>query len=185
MSPTILQFPDFSKTFILTTDTSDVGCGAVLSQNTDDNDLPIAFASKTFTKGEKKNKAVILKEFTAIHWAINHFKAYLYGRNFLVKTDHRPLPFLFGKKDPTSKLTRMRLDLAEYDITIEYIKGKSNVGADALSRIITTSDELVAAECCQCYPKVSILLILEKDTSSFPVSSIDSQTHKGVTSQVI
>ena len=81
MSPVILQFPDFSKNFILTTDASDIGCGAVLSQNIDGNDLPISFASKTFTKGEK-NKAVILKELTAIHWAVNHFKAYLYGRKF-------------------------------------------------------------------------------------------------------
>ena len=45
-------------------------------------------------------------------------------------------------KDPTSKLTRMRLDLGEYDFSIEYIKGKANVGADGLSRIVTTSNEL-------------------------------------------
>ena len=79
---------------------------------------------------------------TAIHWTINYFKAYLYGRKFIVKTDHRPLVLLFGMKDPTSKLTRIRLDLGEYDFLIEYIKGKANVGADALSGIVTTSDEL-------------------------------------------
>ena len=107
----------------------------------DEHDLPIAFASKTFTKGEK-NKTVILKELTAIHWAINYFKAYLYGRKFIVKTDHRPLVFLFGMKDPTSKLTKMRLDFGEYDFSIEYVEGRANVGADALSRIVTTSDEL-------------------------------------------
>lgn len=141
MCPTILQYPDFSKEFILTTDASDVGCGAVLSQISEGNDLPIAFASKSFTQGEK-NKAVILKELTAIHWAIDYFKAYLYGRKFKVRTDHRPLVFLFGMKNPTSKLTRMRLDLEEYDFVVEYIKGKNNTGADALSRIVITSDEL-------------------------------------------
>lgn len=141
MSPKLLQYPDFKQTFILTTDASDVGCGAVLSQNIDGNDLPIAFASKSFTPGEK-NKSVILKELTAIHWAIDYFKAYLYGRKFVIRTDHRPLVFLFNMKNPTSKLTRMRLDLEDFDFTIEYIQGKTNVTADALSRIVTTSDEL-------------------------------------------
>ena len=141
MSPTLLQYPDFTKTFILTTDASDVGSGAVLSQNINGNDLPIAFASKSFTPGER-NKSTILKELTAIHWGINYFKAYLYGRKFIVRTDHRPLVFLFNMKNPTSKLTRMRLDLEEFDFTIEYINGKSNVTADALSRIQMSSDEL-------------------------------------------
>lgn len=141
MSPTILQYPDFLKEFILTTDASDVGCGAVLSQRFENNDLPIAFASKTFTQGEK-NKPVILKELTAIHWAIKYFRAYLYGHKFTVRTDHRPLVYLFGMKDPSSKLTQMRIDLEEFDFTIEYIKGKNNTGADALSRIVMTSDDL-------------------------------------------
>ena len=141
LSPKILQYPDFSKDFILTTDASDVACGAILSQQYGNSDLPIAYASKSFTKGEK-SKPVIEKELTAIHWAIDYFKSYLYGRRFKVRTDHRPLVYLFGMKQPTSKLTRMRLDLAEYDFDIEYLPGKTNVGADALSRIPTTSEEL-------------------------------------------
>lgn len=141
MSPKILQYPDFNNKFILTTDASDIGCGAVLSQVTEEGDLPVAFASKTFTPGEK-NKAVILKELTAIHWAINYFRPYLYGRRFTVRTDHRPLVYLFKIKDPTSKLTRMRLELEEFDFDIVYIRGKENVGADALSRIQITSEEL-------------------------------------------
>lgn len=141
MSPMVLQYPDFSKPFILTTDASDTGSGAVLSQNINGNDLPIAFASKGFTPGER-NKSTILKELTAIHWAMNYFKPYLYGRKFVVRTDHRPLVFLFNMKNPTSKLTRMRLDLEEFDFTIEYISGKANVTADALSRVHISSDEL-------------------------------------------
>lgn len=141
MSPKILQYPDFTKEFILTTDASDIGCGAVLSQITNDEDKPIAFASKTFTKAEK-NKPTILKELLAIHWAINYFKAYLYGKKFTVKTDHKPLVYLFGMKNPTSKLTRVRMDLEEFNYDVVYIKGKDNVAADALSRIAITSDEL-------------------------------------------
>ena len=141
LSPRILQYPDFSKDFILTTDASDVACGAILSQMYGTCDLPVAFASKTFTKGEKA-KPVIEKELTAIHWAIDYFKPYLYGRRFKVRTDHRPLVYLFGMNKPTSKLTRMRLDLEEYDFDIEYLPGKANVGADALSRIPTKSEDL-------------------------------------------
>lgn len=134
ISPKILQYPDFSKKFVLTTDASKDSCGAVLAQNFEGQELPIAYASRAFTKGEI-NKSTILKELSAIHWAIKHFRCYLYGQKFLVKSDHRPLVYLFSMKDPSSKLTRMRLDLEEFDFDIEYIKGKDNVGADALSRI--------------------------------------------------
>ena len=87
--------------------------------------MPISFASRAFTKGES-NKAVIEQELAAIHWAIEYFKPYIYGRKCLVKSDHRPLTYLFAMKNPSSKLTRMRLDLEEYDFEIEYIKGKEN-----------------------------------------------------------
>lgn len=143
MSPRILQYPDLIKQFILTTDASDIGCGAVLSQVTEAGDQPIAFASKTFIPAER-NKPTILKELTAIHWAINHFESYLYGRRFTIRTDHRPLVYLFNMKKPTSKLTRMRIDLEGYDYDIEYIVGKDNVVADALSRIVITSEQLKA-----------------------------------------
>lgn len=79
--------------------------------------------------------STIEQELTAIHWAVLHFRPYLYGRKFLIRTDHRPLVYLFSIKNPTSKLTRMRWDMEEYDFSIEYIKGKSNVVADAFSRI--------------------------------------------------
>lgn len=141
LSPTVLKFPDFEKDFTITTDASDSACGAILSQTFNNKDLPIAYASKTFTKGEK-NKSIIEKELTAIHWAIDYFKPYVYGRKFKIRTDHRPLTYLFGMKNPSSKLTRMRLDLEEYDFELEYIKGKSNVVADALSRIKIDSDYL-------------------------------------------
>lgn len=134
LSPRILKLPDLQKQFILTTDASQLGCGAVLAQKHGDVELPIAFASRTFTKGESK-KSTIEQELTAIHWAVTYFRPYLYGQKFLIRTDHRPLIYLFSMKDPSSKLTRMRADLEDYDFSIEYIKGKSNTVSDALSRI--------------------------------------------------
>lgn len=133
-SPPILQYPDFSKQFLVTVDASGKACGAVLSQNFDGDDLPIYFASKSFNKGEL-NKSTIEKELLAIHFAINHFRPYIYGTHFTVRSDHKPLIYLFSLKNPSSKLTRIRLELEEYSFTIEHIKGKDNVAADALSRI--------------------------------------------------
>ena len=141
LSPRILQFPDFNKTFILCTDASKIACGAVLSQLHGDVELPVAFASRTFTKGEQK-KSTIEQELLAILWAITYFRPYLYGRRFVVKTDHRPLVYLFSMKDPVSKLTRMRLDLEEYSFDIVHVSGKENVGPDALSRVEINSDKL-------------------------------------------
>lgn len=134
LDPKILKYPDFNKQFCITTDASKIACGAVLSQEYDGLQFPVAFASKTFTKGES-NKSVIEQELTAIHWAVQFFKPYIYGTKFLIKSDHKPLTYLFALKNPSSKLTRMRLDLEEFDFDIEYIKGKDNCGADALSRI--------------------------------------------------
>jgi len=134
MKPTLLQYPDFSKQFCITTDASKQACGAVLSQDHNGQQLPVAYASRSFTKGES-NKSTTEQELAAIHWAINHFRPYVYGRHFLVQSDHRPLSYLFSMRNPSSKLTRMRLDLEEFEFTVEYLKGKDNHVADALSRI--------------------------------------------------
>lgn len=134
MSPNILQYPDYDKSFCITTDASKYACGAVLSQEHDGVQLPISYASRAFTKGES-NKSTIEQELTAIHWAIKFFRPYIYGKRFLVRSDHRPLTYLFSLKNPSSKLTRMRLDLEEFDFVVQYLSGKENYVADALSRI--------------------------------------------------
>lgn len=106
----VLQYPDFSKQFILTVDACKYGTGAILSQMHGDNDLPIAYASKSFTPVEF-NKPTIEQELIWIDYAIRHFRPYIYGTDFLVKSDHRPLVYLYNLKDPSSKLTRIRLEL--------------------------------------------------------------------------
>lgn len=141
ISAPILKYPDWNKEFILTTDASNYAYGAVLSQGEIGNDLPIAYASKNLTKHEI-NKDVLQKELLAIHWGINYFRPYLYGRKFKVVTDHRPLVSLFSDNKPSSKMTRVRQDLCEYEYEIVYRKGSLNVVADALSRIRWDSDML-------------------------------------------
>lgn len=130
----ILQYPDFTKDFILTTDASNLAIGAVLSQGTVGADKPIAYASRTLNTSEI-NYSTIEKELLAIVWATKYFRPYLFGRKFKIITDHRPLQWVMSLKDPNSRLTRWRLKLSEYDFTVVYKQGKYNTNADALSRI--------------------------------------------------
>lgn len=130
----ILQYPDFQKPFIITTDASNVALGAVLSQGPLGSDRPICYASRTLSKSEQ-NYSTIERELLGIVWALKYFRPYVYGRKFKVVTDHKPLTWLFSVKDPCSKLIRWRLRLEEYDYEVVYKKGSQNSNADALSRI--------------------------------------------------
>lgn len=130
----LLQYPDFEKPFILTTDASNVAVGAVLSQGQIGSDKPIAYASRTLSDTEARY-STIERELLAIIWAVKHFRPYLYGRKFIIYTDHRPLVWLRSLKDPSSKLTRWRLRLQDYDFELIHKIGKQNTNADALSRI--------------------------------------------------
>lgn len=134
MNDPILQYPDFTKEFNLTTDASNFAVGAVLSQGTIGKDLPVAYASRTLNPAEC-NYSTIEKELLAIVWATNYFRPYLYGVKFNIITDHKPLQWLMSLKEPNTRLYRWRLKLQEYNYTITYKKGKLNTNADALSRI--------------------------------------------------
>lgn len=89
-----------------------------------------------------------MKELLAIHYAVTYLRPYLYGRKFRVRSDHKPLVFLYNLKNPASKLTQIRLDLDEYDFDVEHIPGKSNVVADALSRISIDEIKNMEMELC-------------------------------------
>ena len=133
----ILAYADFSKGFRLHTDASGLGLGAVLYQKQDDQTCRvIAFASRTLTKTERKYPAHKL-EFLALKWAVtDRFHEYLYGNSkFEVYTDNNPLTYILtsAKLDATGQ--RWVASLASYNFSLHYRSGKSNVEADALSRI--------------------------------------------------
>jgi len=94
----ILQYPDFSKPFVLTTDASDIAIGGVLSQGTIGQDLPITYVSRVLNSAEK-NYSTIEKELLAIIYCTHHFRPYLYGHKFFLVTDHQPLIWLYKVKD--------------------------------------------------------------------------------------
>ena len=130
----ILQFPDFSRPFILYTDASYKALGAVLSQKDNDgNEHVISYASKSLTEAEQ-NYAVTELECLAILWAVEKFHLYLAGKHFTVVTDHYGLKWL-QTQELKGKRARWMLRLQPYDFTVEYKEGKKHKNADALSRI--------------------------------------------------
>ena len=133
-SPPILDFPDFSadNIFTLKTDASGIAAGAELANA---NGKPVAYASRALNQAEK-NYPSLHREIMAIAWAVRHFRPYLFSRKFVIYTDCRPVIYLFGKTDPSSRLTKFRLVLEEYDFSIKYVRGRNNVVADALSRVV-------------------------------------------------
>jgi hypothetical protein len=134
----VLQFPKSGGQFCVSTDASDVGIGATLTQyDSDGNERVLAFASRVLTKAEK-NLAVIERECLAIVWALEKWRHYLLGCKFVVRSDHKPLQWLHSVKENNAKLTRWVLKLAEFEFTIQHIDGSKNVVPDALSRLPIT-----------------------------------------------
>ncbi|KAF9760593.1 Retrovirus-related Pol polyprotein from transposon [Nosema granulosis] len=128
--------PDFSKEFILTTDASNYGIGAVLAQKGDQNqEEVISLFSKSFDKCQM-NYSVTDKELLGVIKGIENFRHYLLGKEFVLRTDHKALTYLWESKNPTSRLLRWSMKLQEYKFRIEYVKGEDNI-ADGCSRIFS------------------------------------------------
>lgn len=134
------------KSFVIQSDASDKGMGAVLLQRDDkNNEFVIEYASKAFNKCELRYPT-IKKEAKALSWSIKKFHHYLFGRKFLLESDHRPLQWLMSKRDTMGSLGRMALELQQYDFDIAYIPGKQNIVADALSRVYNIDSFISAQE---------------------------------------
>lgn len=129
----ILSCPDFAKTFTVSCDASGVGIGAVLSQQYDQGEGVVAYASRTLTKQEQKFSAT-QRECLAVIWAVEKFRPYVEGTKFTVVTDHYSLLWLNTLKDPTGRLGRWALRLQAYDFNLVHRKGQENVVPDLLSR---------------------------------------------------
>ena len=133
LSPT-LQRPDSNSLFVVQTDASDVGLGAVLLQEVEGLERVLEFAIRVLTSTER-NYSVSERECLDIVWAIGKFRPYINGYEFKVVTDHSSLRWLCQMKNPTSRLARWALELQGHKFTIEHRKGALNYVADALSRM--------------------------------------------------
>ena len=141
-SPPILAYADFSKPFILHTDASTEGLGAVLYQEQDGLERVIAYASRGLRASEKHYPAHKL-EFLCLKWAVtDKFHDYLYGNQFTVFTDNNPLTYVLStaKLDATSH--RWLASLGSFKFKLVYKSGKSNGDADGLSRRPPNTEEM-------------------------------------------
>ena len=123
---------DFEKEFIVTVDTSQTACGAILSQKNDQNEeQPCAYFSSVLSECDSR-KSAYHREQLGILQALRHFKPYLFGKHFILRTDHKPLAVAqTGKLDV---LDRIGENINEFQpFTMEYMKGEI-IPADYLSR---------------------------------------------------
>jgi hypothetical protein len=125
----VLSLPDFSLPFTLECDALGEGIGAILIQNRH----PLAYESKKL-KGPELLYNIYDKEMLAIMHALAKFRQYLVGAWFVVKSNHNSLKYLLEKKDLNERQQKWVSRIQAYDFDIEFVKGKNNVVADALSR---------------------------------------------------
>jgi len=135
VSAPILMYPRFDRPFILHTDASNVGLGAVLAQKNDQgNEHVIAYASRTLNSAEV-NYSTTERECLAAVWATKHFRVYLHGQQFDLVTDHNSLKWLLNLSAPQGRTARWVMQLQEFSPRIVYRKGSDHTNADALSRL--------------------------------------------------
>ena len=140
----ILRFPDWKKVFWLETDASNVGIGAVLTQEVEgcEERMPVAYASRSLRSAEK-NYLTTDKEGLAIVWAVKNFKSYIFGMHFKIVTDHSALKALQQKENLEGRLMRWAEYLMMYDFEILYRAGRENLVPDMLSRAFVVDEDPV------------------------------------------
>jgi RNase H-like domain found in reverse transcriptase/Reverse transcriptase (RNA-dependent DNA polymerase)/Integrase zinc binding domain/Chromo (CHRromatin Organisation MOdifier) domain/Retroviral aspartyl protease len=133
-SAPVLILPDPTKPFIITTDASQYAIGAVLSQDQGNGPQPVAFISRKLSAAEQ-NYPVHEQELLALIYALKQWRHYLIGApRSQAWTDHNSLKYFTSQPKLNPRQTRWSEILQEYNVHIDYLPGKTNVVADALSR---------------------------------------------------
>ena len=129
----VVAYPDFSVSFQLYMDASNVGLGAMLAQQQEGKEH-ICCASRTLSKSEQ-NYSTTKKECLVVVWGIRSFRNYLIANHFKVYKDHYSLLWLRSMKHESALLHRWALQLGDYDFEVLHQPGKNPGHVDALSRL--------------------------------------------------
>ena len=133
-SAPVLTLPNAQDTFILDTDASDYAIGAALSHVQKGQERAIAFASFSL-EPEQRRYCTTRKELLAVVRFTRHFRHYLLGRPFLIRTDHSSLQWLMNFRNPSGQIARWLEELSQYDMQIAHRVGSKHENADAMSRL--------------------------------------------------
>ena len=183
----MLTYFDSSKPTVLQVDASLQGLGAALLQD----DKPVAFASKALTNTETRY-ANIEREMLAVVYGCERFHTYLFGRNFTVHSDHKPLESIHLKHLTAAppRLQRMLLRLQPYDLMIKYQPGKTMEIAVALSRLSPEETgevkgmDVQILEICPQFSNDMIKRIKEATAADPELSALKEQTYIGWPSDI-
>ncbi len=129
----LLHSPNFDLPFLLQTDASDGGLGAVLAQVVGGEERPVLYLNRKLSKRETRYSTVE-KECLAIRWAVLTLSYYLLGREFTLCSDHAPLQWLHRMKDTNARITRWYLALQPFKFKVVHRPGAQMAVADFLSR---------------------------------------------------
>ncbi len=129
----LLHSPNFDLPFLLQTEASDRGLGAVLAQVVGGEERPVLYLSRKLSKRETRYSTVE-KECLAIRWAVLTLRYYLLGREFTLCSDHAPLQWLHRMKDTNARITRWYLALQPFKFKVIHRPGVQMAVADFLSR---------------------------------------------------
>ena len=153
VSPPVLAYPNFNEPFVLHTDASDKGLGAILYQHQDGKLRVVGYGSRTLTAAERNYHLHSGKlEFLALKWAVcEKFRDYLfYAPHFTIYTDNNPLTYVMTTAKLNAVGHRWVGELSDFRFDIKYRPGKSNIDADTLSRLpldIEAYSESCTKEC--------------------------------------
>lgn len=171
VKPPVLIMPNFQQEFVVETDASGFGVGAVLMQN----NRPVAYFSKLL--GVKaRQKSIYEKELIAICMAVQCWKHYLLGRHFIIRSDQQSLRFLTQQREVNHEYQKWVTKLLGFDFEIQFKPGSANRVADALSRkqngevglnALVTSTEVIWGR---------LLKDIEEDTE---IQTIIKELHSG------
>ena len=147
-SAPVLQPFRVDSDHMIEADASSVGLGAVLLQADVNSNIfrPVAFHSRKLSSAEK-NYPTREQELLALVDSVKHWRHYLLGAPFSIRTDHKSLEYLQTQPHLSGRLVRWSQYLQEYEFTLKHIRGVDNVVADALSRRYDHNEPVTPSSC--------------------------------------